>query len=280
MNTPTDFVVDMSKVGNEMDTGKLSCAIFDSRGNIVPSKLTRNADDIIRITYTPFEAGRHTIELLYDNVPVPGSPFVVHVKTGCDPTRCKAFGPGLEKGVTNSSGKFTVETRGAGTGALSLAIEGPSEAKMSCIDNRDGSCDVEYIPTEPGEYDITIRFADKHIPGSPFKVLVDETTDLSKVKVYGPCLETGCAHEGIPVEFYVDACDGGPGMMGVTLTSSEGKPVDNVKVEDKGDGLYAVKFVPPKRGTVLTANVTFGGEEVKNRLVRKWLILFYLIIKL
>jgi filamin len=26
---------------------------------------------------------------------------------------------------------------------LSLAIEGPSEAKMNCIDNRDGSCDVE-----------------------------------------------------------------------------------------------------------------------------------------
>lgn len=59
---------------------------------------------------------------------------------------------------------------GAGTGGLGLAIEGPSEAKMTCKDNRDGSCCVEYLPTEPGEYDVSIKFSDQHIPGSPFKV--------------------------------------------------------------------------------------------------------------
>jgi len=61
---------------------------------------------------------------------------------------------------------------GAGTGGLGLAIEGPSEAKMTCKDNRDGSCSVEYVPTEPGEYDVSIKFADQHIPGSPFKVFI------------------------------------------------------------------------------------------------------------
>lgn len=59
---------------------------------------------------------------------------------------------------------------GAGTAGLGLAIEGPSEAKMTCQDNRDGSCTVQYVPTEPGEYDVTIKFAESHIPGSPFKV--------------------------------------------------------------------------------------------------------------
>lgn len=59
---------------------------------------------------------------------------------------------------------------GAGTGGLGLAIEGPSEAKMTCKDNRDGSCTVEYIPLEAGDYDVSIKFADQHIPGSPFKV--------------------------------------------------------------------------------------------------------------
>lgn len=60
---------------------------------------------------------------------------------------------------------------GAGTGSLGLAIEGPSEAKMTCKDNRDGSCSIEYTPTESGDYDVSIQFAEKHIPGSPFKVL-------------------------------------------------------------------------------------------------------------
>ena len=58
-----------------------------------------------------------------------------------------------------------METRGAGQGGLGLAIEGPSEAKMNCRDNRDGSCTVEYLPTKPGDYDITIKFADRPIPG-------------------------------------------------------------------------------------------------------------------
>lgn len=144
MSSPTDFTVDMSKVGKKIDSTKLSCAIFDPRGNNIPSKIVASQDsEVFRILYTPFEAGRHTIELSYDNMPVPGSPFVVHVKSGCDPTRCKAFGPGITKGMANQPGKFTVETREAGMGGLSLAIEGPSEAKMNCIDNRDGSCDVE-----------------------------------------------------------------------------------------------------------------------------------------
>lgn len=41
---------------------------------------------------------------------------------------------------------------------------------MTCKDNRDGSCTVEYVPLESGEYDVAIKFADQHIPGSPFKV--------------------------------------------------------------------------------------------------------------
>lgn len=71
---------------------------------------------------------------------------------------------------------------GAGTGGLGLAIEGPSEAKMTCKDNRDGSCTVEYIPLEAGDYDVSIKFADQHIPGSPFKV--GFSTQLLFVCVY------------------------------------------------------------------------------------------------
>ncbi|XP_017847553.1 filamin-A isoform X2 [Drosophila busckii] len=262
MNAATDFTVDMSKVGSNIDSGKLSCAIFDPMGHVLPNKMMGPTDDIFRIMYTPFEAGRHTIELMYDNIPVPGSPFVVNVKSGCDPTRCKAYGPGLEKGLTNQKNKFTVETKGAGNGGLSLAIEGPSEAKMTCTDNRDGSCDVDYLATDPGEYDITIRFADKHIPGSPFRVLVEETVDPSKVKVYGPGIEHGQVREGVPTLFNVDVGEAGPGRIAVKLTNSEGIPVDNLSVEDKGNCIYAVHYVPPKAGSVLTCQVKFADVEV------------------
>ena len=41
---------------------------------------------------------------------------------------------------------------------------------FQCEDNQDGSCTVDYVPTEEGDYDIAIKFSDEHVPGSPFKV--------------------------------------------------------------------------------------------------------------
>lgn len=119
------------------------------------------------------------MDVLYDGIPVPGSPFNVNARRGCDPRKVKAFGPGLEHAVVNQVNVFTVETKGAGTGGLGLAIEGPSEAKMTCRDNRDGSCTVEYIPTEAGDYDISVKFADQSIPGSPFKVTLPRVVQTS-----------------------------------------------------------------------------------------------------
>lgn len=96
----------------------------------------------------------------------------VDVLPPTDPSKCKAYGPGLESALVGRQADFTVETKGAGAGGLSLAIEGPSEAKLTCNDHGDGTCSVKYKPTEPGDYEIHIKLADEHIPGSPFKAKV------------------------------------------------------------------------------------------------------------
>lgn len=263
MNSPTDFMVDMSKVGSNVDSGKFSCAIFDPKGNVLPSKIVPEQNsDVFRIMYTPFEAGRHTIDLLYDNVPVPGSPFVVNVKSGCDPSRCKAYGQGLEHGITNKINRFTVDTKEAGKGGLSLFIEGPTEVVVKCTDNRDGTCEVEYQANEPGEYDVIIKFAEENIPGSPFLVVVEEQTDPSKVKVYGPGIEHGEVKEDVPTHINIDVSEAGPGRIAVKMTNNEGMAVKDLNVEEKGDGIYAVHYVPPKAGSVLTCTVKFAEVEV------------------
>lgn len=61
------------------------------------------------------------------------------------------------------------------TGGLSLAVEGPSKAEISCKDNKDGTCTVSYLPTAPGDYNIIVKFDDKHIPGSPFTAKITGT---------------------------------------------------------------------------------------------------------
>lgn len=49
-------------------------------------------------------------------------------------------------------------------------IVGPSKAEVSCKDNHDGTCTVEYLPTKAGDYDIAVKFADQNIPGRGLSV--------------------------------------------------------------------------------------------------------------
>uniref|UniRef100_A0A674D1T3 Filamin C n=1 Tax=Salmo trutta TaxID=8032 RepID=A0A674D1T3_SALTR len=203
--------------------------------------------------------GMHLIEVLYDDVAVPKSPFRVSVVEGCDPTRVRAYGPGLEGGLINKPNCFTVETRGAGTGGLGLTIEGASEAKMTCKDNKDGSCSVEYVPFTPGEYDVNINFGGHPIPGSPFRVPVKDVVDPSKVKCSGPGLGDGVrAH--VPQAFTVDATQAGKAKVEVQLTGPSGS-AEPVAVKNNGDGTHTVNYTPAQDGPY-TVSVKYGDQEV------------------
>lgn len=57
-------------------------------------------------------------------------------------------------------------------GGLSLAVEGPSKAEISCVDNHDGTCTVTFIPRVAGEYRASVKVNGHDIPGSPYLVKV------------------------------------------------------------------------------------------------------------
>lgn len=51
-----------------------------------------------------------------------------------------------------STAEFSIWTREAGAGGLSIAVEGPSKAEIAFEDHKDGSCGVSYIVQEPGTH--------------------------------------------------------------------------------------------------------------------------------
>lgn len=74
--------------------------------------------------------------------------------------------------TTDQTSKFIVNTVNAGSGALSVTVEGPSKVKLECREVEDGY-EFSYTPTAPGDYFITIKYAGTNIAGSPYKARVE-----------------------------------------------------------------------------------------------------------
>ncbi|KAM9443530.1 filamin B a isoform 2-T2 [Clarias gariepinus] len=254
----TDFTVDakaLTKVGGQ----HIKAQIKNPSGAATDCFIDDQGDGTYKVEYTPFENGVHAVEVLYDETPVPKSPFQVAVIEGCDPTRVVAKGPGLEGALTDKPNKFSIITRGAGIGGLGITVEGPSESKMSCKDNKDGSCDVEYTPYAPGLYDVNITYGGQHILGSPFRVPVKDVVDSSKVKLSGPGMGSGVRAK-IPQTFTVDCSKAGIAPLSVAVTGPKGV-AEPVQVKDNGDGTHTVAYTPSVEGPYSVA-VKYAEEEI------------------
>ncbi|XP_071571294.1 filamin-like isoform X4 [Temnothorax nylanderi] len=263
VNKQTAFTIDARDIAkSKTDDGKVSCTINNPSGGKTEKLIIPQGDGTYRVSYTPFEEGCHTIEILYDNVPIPGSPFSVNVQRGSDPSKCRAYGPGLEKGIVNKTNRFTVETREAGNGGLGLSITGDGEVKAEAKDNYDGSCTVEYVPTEPGDYEIGIKFAEQNIPGSPFKIEVVSDSEAKNVIAYGPGLQPEMVREGVPAKFTVDTSKcAKAAQLDVRLSTDKGQ-AQKPQIKNKGDGLYEVTYQPPPAGSNVHVGVTYDGEDI------------------
>uniref|UniRef100_A0A3Q3W141 Calponin-homology (CH) domain-containing protein n=1 Tax=Mola mola TaxID=94237 RepID=A0A3Q3W141_MOLML len=239
--------------------GKLNVKITSPSRRPIPCKMeSGTANEGHTVKYIPPEEGLYRVDISYDENPVPGSPFSVEGVMPPDPSKVRAYGPGLQGGVVGKPAPFAIDTKGAGTGGLGLTVEGPCEAKIECQDNGDGSCSVSYLPTEPGEYAINILFADQHIPGSPFKALVQSVFDPSKVTASGPGLERGKVNED--GSFTVDCSEAGEAELTIEIISDSGAKAE-VHVQNNGDGTYFITYIPQFHD-MYTVTIKYGGHAV------------------
>uniref|UniRef100_A0A667XTF4 Filamin B n=1 Tax=Myripristis murdjan TaxID=586833 RepID=A0A667XTF4_9TELE len=242
------FVVDTKGAGGQ---GQLEVAVLSPSQRALPCTVEPQPGkaDCKVVRYKPTEEGVHAVNVSYDGHPIPGSPFPVEAQLPPDPSKVKAFGPGLKGGLVGNPAEFTIDTKGAGTGGLGLTVEGPTEAKIECSDNGDGTCSVSYLPTEPGDYLVNILFEDVHVPGSPFKADIQMPFDPSKVVASGAGLKRAKVGEASVVN--VDCSRAGPGELSLEAT----------EVVDNKDGTYTVTYVPLTAG-MYTLLLKYGGKAV------------------
>ena len=255
INETVDFKVYTEGAGE----GAVGVKIIGPGGKDVHATSRKVDDFITEYTYTPQKEGRHIVMVTFANQEIPRSPFEVNIgafKT----SKIKAYGPGLKGGIVNKPAVFTVDTCGE-TGSLGFSIEGPSQAKISCKDNGDGSADVDYLPTAIGEYAVHILCDKEDIPGSPYMAQILPATDFypDRVKVFGAGVENG-VNPKETTYFTVDITDAGDAPLEILIIDDLGQFVPDIK--KKSEGVFECSYLVRKGMHKQTIMVNFGGVAV------------------
>ncbi len=234
----------------EGDVNDLYATIKSPTGHEEPCLLKKLSNGSLGISFTPREVGEHLVSVLRDGKHIKNSPFRIEVRQSeiGDATKVKLYGKGLTVGSANCYNEFYVNTREAGYGGLSLSIEGPSKADIECHDNEDGSCRVTYKPTEPGSYILNIKFADKHVPGSPFTIDVDGSGSgrlTERITRDRKAVDT--TYVGSKCELSLKLPGSSAFDMNSYVTSPSGQ-VEDCEIVDMDDSTYCIRFVPNEMG--------------------------------
>jgi len=170
----------------------------------------------------------------------------------------KAGGAGLERGEVGEIAEFNVWTREAGSGSLAISVEGPSKAEIEFKDRKDGSCDVSYVVSEPGEYRIGLKFNDLHIPDSPFKVYISPAMgEAHKLEVAQ--FPQGAIQADTPAQFIVRKNDA-KGELDAKVVSPS-NTADDCFIQLIDDDQYSVRFYPRENG-IHSIHVKFNGVHI------------------
>lgn len=276
VGAPTNFTVETFSAGK----GDVAVTIKNPNKAMEPVEIKYNDDKNMTYTctYTATMEGEHIITVKFNETEVPKSPFNVNVKgvpLGEGHKMCKAKGPGIEPKGKVKVGQQThidITTQGAGAGQVEVVIM-DSEGKPNACPCRlqkvnDDNYKCEYVANTPGAHSISILFAGKPIPKSPFIVQVDPYMDPRKVKATGRGLQPSGLRVGDKAQFQIAIDDGlgkiDPSQLNVKLVGPDGKTEEKVNVKQASGKklVFDCDYTPTKEGDH-RLSISMGGEDIR-----------------
>ena len=223
----------------------------------VPLRQQRTSLRAEQFYYTPEKPGEYTVEITFNDKPIPNSPFQV---THIPPTNvagCVATGSGLASARVGETAGFSVNCEQGGPGDLQVEVEGPNgNVEVEIDEATPKNYNVEYCPKEAGEHLVSVMWDSKDIPSSPFNCSV---TDPKRCSVTGAGLSRGILGE--PLSFGVRTDKAGDGKLEVGVTGPDGASVPVETVPNKDGSSFDVTYVPLVPGPHQVA-VTWSGAPV------------------
>lgn len=238
--------------------GVLQVKLIGPEGKEEKINIKKTSDTVFDCDYAPTKIGKYTVIVSFGGQEIFRSPYEVNVGPYRE-SKIKAFGPGLKGGIVGYPAKFTVDTCGE-TGTLGFTVEGPSQVKIECQDNGDGSANVTYWPTAPGEYAIHILSDREDIPKSPYIAQILPKTDYypEKVTASGPGLQS--AKQAVETEFTVDPRKGGQAPLEVSIVDKNFKELP-IKATKNKDETCNFKYTPEVGGRHVV-QINYGGVGI------------------
>ncbi|XP_076753150.1 filamin-type immunoglobulin domains fbug isoform X1 [Xylocopa sonorina] len=241
---PTHFTVDASQAGE----GNLEITI-SARSQNIPTQVTPQGNARFSVSFVPFEACEHIINIAFNKRTVPGCPIVTRV--GGD-SHVTVSGQALSSAGLGRQSYLTVSNVAGSLEDLEVNVEGPNGQAVPAqvTDNKDTTCSVAFTPRVVGEHRISVSHRNVPVIGSPFSCKVYDVTAI-KVKdaKYGVI--------GMPVTFLVETSQAGPGNLEVTVNGGRVP----TSAQAQGPHTYAISFTP-REPIVHTVDLRFNGEDV------------------
>ncbi|XP_011691185.1 PREDICTED: filamin-A [Wasmannia auropunctata] len=241
---PTHFTVDASQAGE----GNLEITI-SARGQNIPTQVTPQGNARFSVSFVPFEACEHVINIAFNKKTVPGCPIVTRV--GGD-SHVTVSGQALSSAGLGRQSYLTVSNVAGSLEDLEVNVEGPNGQAVPAqvTDNKDTTCSVAFTPRVVGEHRISVSYRNVPVVGSPFSCKVYDVTAI-KVK------DAKRGVIGMPVTFLVETSQAGPGNLEVTVNGGRVP----TSAQAQGPHTYAISFTP-REPIAHTVNLRFNGEDV------------------
>lgn len=126
--------------------------------------------------------------------------------------------------------EFEIDTKDAGQADINVAIKNPKGKPLQprLEEVASGTYVVTFVPDECGTYQCTVKYGDREIDGSPFKLEAFPTGEAKKCKLVeqAPKIQTS----GSQSHLKVDAREAGDGAVTCKITNKQGRSVDTLMI--------------------------------------------------
>ncbi|XP_055876740.1 filamin-A-like isoform X2 [Biomphalaria glabrata] len=243
----------------EAGPGTLSVAVEGTAKATI--QLEQRPNGFLGAQYKTSKPGMYGVHVKYNDVHIPGSPFMVNVAPDSGVARQISIHALKDKGLLiDKPVTFSVAFNGA-QGHLHATVRTPSGGHMDCLcqEMDTGVYAVRFIPKENGVHYVDVKLNDAHIPDSPIPIMVGSTaSDPAMVTASGDGLEHGKC--GAKNKFIVRTAGAGSGLLAVFIDGPS-KSALSCKELDEG---YEFSYTPFCPGnyliTVKYGNIPIAGS--------------------